>query len=425
MKTQNESVDGVHMHLENPKISWMFFWFLCVMYTVVYMTKNCYGAAMASIVDAGILTKSQTGFITSAFYLVYTPLQILGGMAADRYNPEKMVMIGLLGGGIANTVIAINQNYYVMLAAWIFNAIIQAPLWSSIFKIMTSQLLRSARKSMAFYMSFAPTAGLILVYLLAAVVKEWQHNFVFSAVMLFAFAALLWLGYKFIKPYMVPDTEAEPVRPAEEKKPQHKIGTVRLFWISGFLCMMPVVLIRSMVEQGIKTLSPTMLMESYAEISPTLGNLLGTIIMIAGVLGTILVRKVLYPRYIRDEVVGYLILIAATLPFMAVICFVGKIPALLIVGAMFAVILILTATHLLTSYFNMNFEKYGKNGAAAGYANAAASFGIVVYSSGFTMVAERFSWVAVAYLIIAFLLTAMAFATVALVQWRKFQKNEK
>ena len=98
------------MHLENKSVSKRFFWILWVMYAVVYMTKSCYSAAMASIVHEGVFTKSQTGLITAAFYFVYAPLQILGGVFADRYNPERMIKIGLVGSGIANMIIFCNQN---------------------------------------------------------------------------------------------------------------------------------------------------------------------------------------------------------------------------------------------------------------------------------------------------------------------------
>ena len=104
------SVDKVHMHLENKKVSRNFFWMLWIMYAVVYMTKNCYSAAMASIVYEGVLTKSQTGLISAAFYFVYAPLQVVGGLFADKYNPERMIKIGLVGSGISNLIIFLNQN---------------------------------------------------------------------------------------------------------------------------------------------------------------------------------------------------------------------------------------------------------------------------------------------------------------------------
>lgn len=82
----------VNIHLENKSESRHFFWFIWIMYAVVYMTKSCYSAALADIVRDGVLTKSQTGFISGAFYVVYAPLQILGGIIADKRSPEKLIV---------------------------------------------------------------------------------------------------------------------------------------------------------------------------------------------------------------------------------------------------------------------------------------------------------------------------------------------
>ena len=60
------------------------------MYSIVYMTKNCFNAALADIVNEGILTKSQTGSITAAFYIVYAPLQIVGA----REFGEALELLG-------------------------------------------------------------------------------------------------------------------------------------------------------------------------------------------------------------------------------------------------------------------------------------------------------------------------------------------
>ena len=133
----------VNIHLENKKVSRRFFWFLWVLYAVVGMTKNCYNGSLANIVSEGVLTKSQTAM----FYFVYTPFQIIGGMVSDRYSPERMIKIGFIGAAVANIVIFFNQNYYVMLGAWIFNGMIQFGIWPSVFKIVSSQLVRSERKT--------------------------------------------------------------------------------------------------------------------------------------------------------------------------------------------------------------------------------------------------------------------------------------
>jgi len=129
---------NVNIHLENKRLSRGFFVFLWLLYAVACMTKNCFGGALASIVAEGVLTKSQTGFISGMFYLVYAPLQIAGGMVADRVSPEKLIKFGLLGAFIANLVIFFNQNYYVMLIIWMCNAVVQFGIWPSVFKIVSS-----------------------------------------------------------------------------------------------------------------------------------------------------------------------------------------------------------------------------------------------------------------------------------------------
>ena len=114
----------VNIHLENRMESRHFFVFIWLLYAVVMMTKNCFNAALTSIVAEGLLTKSQTGAFTSVFYLVYAPMQVVGGLAVDRYSPERLIKIGLFGAALSNLVIIFNQNYDVMLAAWAFNGII-------------------------------------------------------------------------------------------------------------------------------------------------------------------------------------------------------------------------------------------------------------------------------------------------------------
>jgi len=129
---------NVNIHLENKEVSRKFFWFIFLTYALVCMTKNCYNGAMASIVSQGVLTKSQTGLITAVFYLVYAPMQIVGGIVADKFSPQRMIKIGLIGAALANVVISLNQNYYVMLTAWAFNGIVQFGIWPSIFKIVSN-----------------------------------------------------------------------------------------------------------------------------------------------------------------------------------------------------------------------------------------------------------------------------------------------
>lgn len=423
MKVES-SVDGVHMHLENKKVSFIFFWVIWILYTVVYMTKNCYSAAMASIVSEGVLTKSQTGLLTALFYLAYGPLQILGGIFADKYNPERLVKIGLVGAAISNTLIFFNQTYSLMLIAWTFNGTIQFALYPAVFKIVSSQLEAEYRIKGVYFLSLSSTSGMVLAYLVAAVVSKWQYNFALSAVALF----LLAIGFHFVcnwvERYMVPDT-----RTPEERQPKvlqvvtPKISAWRLFWLSGFTIFVVVTALRFLVTNAINTLSATMLMESYTSISHSMGNILNILIIVSGVLGITLVNRFVYPRITHNEMTATVLLIAIALVPMLLICFTGKTPVFLIVICLCVTSAILTGSGLLVSHASAAFAKYGMNGLATGVYNALASLSIVAQSYGVVKIADYSGWNVACYFLFALLLIAGASTLIAIPLWKKFKQG--
>ena len=398
-------LSDTNIHFENKKASRLFFAYIWIMYAVVYMTKNCFAGSLAAIVAEGSLTLTQTTWISSAFYIAYTPLQILGGVFADKYNPEKLIIIGLLGSAVSNIVIFFNQNFWVMLSAWVFSAIIQFALWPAVYKIITSQLVRSDRSKMIFFVSFSGSGGLILTYAISAFIPKWQYNFIISTISLVLLAIVLFLFCKRFGPIMIKDRIS--VSTVNEKSKLLSGKTLKIFLCSGFFALLPAVLIRTMVENGTKTLSATMLSQSYESISPTIGNLLNILIILAGMAGGILLKCLLFPKIIKNELVCHLFLFAITLPFAVLLRFVGALPVWLIVLSLCMTSLLLTATGLLTQYFNMHFVPYGLNGTAAGVLNSAASLGMVLQYCVFGQVAEMLGWPIVTTIWIVMILLGM------------------
>lgn len=413
-------MEKVNIHLENKKRSRIFFLFLWLMYSVVYMTKNCFGAAMASIVADGILTKSQTGLLSALFYLVYAPLQIPGGVLADKYSPEKLIKISLIGAAVVNLIIFLNHNYYVMMIAWMLNAFIQAPLWPAVFKIVSSQLVRSDRKQMIFLTSFAGSFGLALGYIVAAFIPSWEYNFLVSVATLLLCAIILHIFCKNLDRYMKPD-KVEEIQ--SENVRENTISAAKLFAISGFFIMMPGVILRNMIENGIKTFSATMLMETYSSISASTGNLLNVLIILSSILGTVAVKFLLYPKIIKNEPFATCVMLVLAIPFSVVLKMVGSVPVSYAVFSLCGISVVLTATHLLLSYFNLYFVPYRRNGLAAGISNSAASFGIVLQSYGFVRIAEDYSWNTVTTLWVIMLIVAVVFTALAIPLSIKFKKK--
>ena len=409
------------MHLENKSVSKKFFWTLWIMYAVVYMTKNCYSAAMTSIVNEGVLTKQETGFITAAFYIVYAPLQIVGGIFADKYNPEKMIKIGLVGGALANLVIFFNQDYYVMLLAWVFNAVIQFALWPAVFKIISSQLESEYRVKGIYFITFSSTFGLVLAYVVAAFVSNWLYNFLLSAVFLLLFTLVIHVACRKVEKHLVPDevTAKNDVQ-KREKSMSTDISTWKLFWKSGFVLMIVIAGLRMIISNSVQTFSGLILMESK-EISPTLGNLLNTIIIVSGILGVMLVNRFIYPKLIRNEVMATLVLVAFAILPVGAMFFSDKLSVGMMLVCLCMTAVVLTGAGLIMSHFSALFVKFGKNGLASGIYNSAVSIAIVIQNYGVLSLAEHEGWKTVMISWVVMLIVCVVLALIAFPLRKKFK----
>lgn len=408
----------VNIHLEDRGKSRSFFWFIWLLYAVVYMTKNCYNGAMASIVAEGVLTKSQTGLITSMFYLVYTPLQVVGGMVSDRFSPQRMIKIGLLGAAIANTVIFFNQSYYVMLGAWMFNAAAQFGIWPSVFKIISAQLVRSERKKMLYLISFSTYGGLALSYIIAAIVEKWQYNFAISAVSLLVLAFVLHLFEKKLRPYWKWDVPEDTFEINAEAGLQ-KIPTMKIFKKSAFFFVVIGVVFAILVSQGRSILVPVMFMENYDSVSPQTGNLLNILTIMASLLGTLIAGKFL--SNVKNEVTATAVACGIMIPFLAVCRFVGALPISVLIASLCVIAGLESVTTTLRNYYNVQFVKYGKSGTAAGICNAGASLAFSLSAYFMPKVVEMFGWDALLTLWPILICISIVFNLISVRTYRKFK----
>lgn len=413
------------MHLEDKKKSLLLFWTVFIVYVLVYMTKNCFGAAMAAIVNEGVLTKSQTGLITAVFYVVYAPLQIIGGIAVDRHNPERLITVGIIGAAIANAIIFFCQNYIVMLIVWTLNSVIQFAVWPGVFKIISSQLAPDHRPRAAFLISFASAFGILTAYLVAAAVKRWQDNFAISSVVLLLCVVALHIVTRYIEPHMVPDRIPRGIHTDKSfNLVNHNMSTGKIFWVGCVYFMTIQLMFRSAVENCNKTLSATMLMESYEHITPSIGNLLNALVILSGLVGLLFTRAVLFPRIFKNEIACIFWLMAASTPLYILIRFVGQINEWLIVISLCVITMLLSGVQYLFISYSLHFTKYGLDGTVAGITNAGGAIGLVLQNYMFPIIAEKSGWVAVADTCVIFTGATAVLMFIALPIWKRFKGME-
>ena len=394
---------------------------LVLSYSTICLAKNSFSTAMVFIVEEGLLTKSQTGVITALFYLVYAPMQIVGGMLADKWHPEKFLTIGYLGAGIANLVIFFNQSYYVMLITWAFNALIQFAIWPATFKIMSTMLAVSHRQSAAFVISLANPAGVTLGYIVAAFVPRWQINFMLSAiVLLLCGTAWLAVGYA-IKRYL---REESIVDDSIKVELHESFSLIKVIIKSGLPLIVCLSFIGTLFNIGVKGLVPTLIAESYDEVSASLATILNTIVLVASTFG-LFVTRFLYPHLIKSEVKAAAILFTAALPLLLITTLTGKISYWIIVVAYALIIMLMSGMGLLTvTYASSRFNKWGKGSTVSGIINCAASLGVVFSNLVFTRTADTLGWGGTITLWIITMSIGAIVAFIAIPIWQKFLKTD-
>ena len=409
------------MHLTDQKMSLFLFLFIWFMYVLIYMTKNCFSAAMAALVSEGIMTKSQTGLINACFYLTYAPFQVIGGKLADRYRPDKLILIGIIGAALSNLLIYINQNFILMMIVWGFNGAIQFGIWPAVFKITSSQLERSMRSRSVFFLSFASSTGLALASAIASLVKDWRDNFLISVIFLVILAIALPLVYSAARKKMVPDTSDDPSA-TKLIEGAESITSSKLFWVSGVFIFTIPHFIRSILGLGVKAFAPTMLVESYPTLSASVSNSLNILIIACGILG-VFAARLLYPRFIKNVMNAHLLMICLLLPITFLVSYVGKFNVTVIMILLCLTDFVSCAMGVFVNFFSMKFAKFGKNGEVSGLLNAFSSLAIVSHSYGLMRIADAFDWKTV------FLIMAAAVALAVLVHlivnrfWKKFLRE--
>ncbi len=387
-----------------------------IVYSFVYMTKNCYSAAMASIVNEGVMTKSETGLISAAFYLVYAIFQVFGGFAADKYSPAKLLLIGVVGAGVSNLLIYFFADSYIaMIIIWSFNAAIQFGVWPAVFKIVTTQLAEVTRVKYMIYISISSTAGLLISYICAMFIKNWKNNFLMSAIVLFISAIFFYFGYNKLEKKMA---YIEPYEEKKEDTPKTEVKLIPLLLKAGVPMLLIISVIYNILNLGLKSLTPVMLMESYDSITPTIANGLNLFLVAAAPAGVIIARSKLFSKV--NAVTTVTILLALSVPFLIVVALVGSVPAVLVVISLVLIMVFVATIAQYFSYISFAFNKVGRTATLSGIFNAMAALGLVIANYGFAKMADLFGWAVTTKTWVIITVVALVLALITIPFWKKF-----
>lgn len=406
---------------KEQKMSRTLFLVCWIVYAIVCMTKNAFGASMASIIGEGFLTKSLAGTINASYYVFYGGAQLLLVKLVDKISPVKLINMALFGALISMVGFAVADNFYVMLVLWSLTGLLQFAIWPAVIRIMSEYLVPEHRGKAMIYIAFAYCTGMLANYGAAALILKfsgWRMIFNIFFVLLIGTTVLWTITAK----KTVPALEKSVVtakKPEITQTQQKNRGTWKILLSSGIALMLIPSFIRTMMDMGLKSWVPTMITENYGT-SPSFASALTTILLLVNLSGIYIVNAV-YPRFIKNEAVCFGFCFVLALPFTLVLLLIGKIP----VGV--AVILLTLVTTLMYSGHQLinviipsKFAAMNLSGGVASILNAVASFGAVAATFGFGWLAENFGWTATIMSWSIMAVIAAVFSFMSARPWKRF-----
>lgn len=414
----------MHGYLKDEKTSHLLFIGVWIAYMVLCLTRNTYSTAIASIVDEGLFTKSDAGVINAAFYLIYGVALLVGGKLTDKIPPWYMLSLGIIGALTANIIMAQTRSFYVMLIAWSMNGLLQFAVWPSVVNMIATVLKKEHRQKAALYISVCVPISYVLGYFAAMLLLArfaWASLFRLSVILL----VLIFILWQFVtvktKKKLCFDAESpEETETNEEEK--EKVPFLRILFISGFFLLLVPSVGRCMLDLGVKSWVPTMMMESYG-ITPDTASFIAMLVALVNISGVFLIDK--GQKLLKNCPVSALAaFLTISIPFFALMLFIGKIPIAFATALLFvATTLSAGMNQLVVVQIPTRFQRYNCIGLVTSIINAFASFGAVLGNFGFGFLADRMGWNAVILSWIAIAAVGALCAFVALRAWRKFTSH--
>lgn len=410
---------------KNPaKASLILFVACWLVYAVLCMTKNAFSVAIAPIVQERFMTKTQAGIINGAYYIFYGGAQLFLAKLIDKISPVKMLHIALFGAFLAMAGLMVAKSFTVMLILWSLSGFLQFASWPATIRIVSQYLVPDFRGKAMTLIAFCYCGGSMVSTLVASVILKysgWRAIFAMTVITIVIIWAVFWILSKKTMPILAKAVEPAPSAVHQTKK--HKNShTLKIMMVSGIMLMLIPGFMRAMLDTGLKSWVPTLIVENY-DVSSSFASFLTTGLMLINLSGVFLVNMVC-PRMIKSEAVCLGLCFLISLPCLAMLTLIGKISVLMAVVLLTVVTTLMYAgNQLINILMPAKFAALNLTGGIASIVNAFACFGIVLANFGFGYLADSFGWNVTILVWIGMAAIGGLFCFLAARFWKRFLKK--
>lgn len=407
--------------MTKQRASLQLFWCLFVVYTISNIGKTSFSAATAALIDEAVLTKTEAGLISGIFWLLYAIGQFAGGFVTNKLSPYTMINITIVGSAITNLLMAFAEDFHLMMLIWSISGIIQFGMWPGILKLISTEIIAVQRANVMGRLAFCYCLGSVLSYVFTAIILKvgsWKYIFMYCGFI----TAVSLLGSLYAEKRLSPILQEQET---QARIPTSRKGTFSwdIIWKSELIFFCILMLIKSIVDVGIKNWMPTIMMETYGA-SPSYTSLLSVGLLLTNVLGVVLCAKI-YDNTKCDELITLRILFSLIVPMVLLLLnFVNMniyISTILMSGI---TVCVYGSGQILQMNYPGRFQVWGLTAAVGGIINCFAALGNVIATYGSGFIADRFGWNAMIIIWNVLIIMFVVLTILMKPTWKKFRRGE-
>ena len=109
-------------------------------YASFYLCRVNYSIALPFINAELGITFTLLGAIASGFFITYSIGQALNGYLGVRYEPCKLILIGVIGSSLATFLFGMSNDFTAFMILWLTNGYFQSMGWPSLVKVIALTL---------------------------------------------------------------------------------------------------------------------------------------------------------------------------------------------------------------------------------------------------------------------------------------------
>lgn len=411
----------MELQFKRQKYSLSLFWCLFFIYTSNIIGKTSFSAATVALVDASILTKTQAGLISGVFWFIYAAGQLVGGFLANKMPAYVMLNITIVGSAFSNVFMACTEDYVWMLVIWSIGALSQFGMWPAVLKIVSTEILPGHRMMAMGRLAFCYCLGSILSYMFTTVIlatASWKYIFITCGII--NAAAIIPCVYASGR--LSPVLKQDEVKLVVKDNRQEKL-TWDVIYKSGLIFFCLLMVIKSIVDNGIKSWMPTIMMETYGG-SPSYTSLLSVVLLLTNIFGVVICNYI-YNITKCDELKTLIILYLAILPMVLLLLGFTHLNIIIVTIMMSLITLLLYGSgQILQMNYPNRFHRYGCTALVGGIVNCFAAVGNVIATYGSGFIADRLGWNVMIIIWNVLIILFVVLTILMIPKWKEFRWRE-